>query len=136
MSDTYAKPLPMPSAESAPYWEYCKRHELRIQRCVSCGDFVHYPRVLCPRDGTTELEWVKVSGKGNIFSFTISHRAFHPGFSDDVPYVIAIVELDEGPRMMCRIRDIEPDDVRVGLLVKVFFEAVTPEVTLPFFRPV
>ena len=72
---------------------------------------------------------------GVIFSFTVSHRAFHPGISDDVPYVIAIVALEEGPRLMCRIRGVEPEEVRVGLPVEVFFEAVTPEVTLPFFRP-
>ena len=135
MADTYLKPLPIPSAESAPYWEYCKKGELRIQRCDSCGAFVHYPRVLCPHDASPDLQWTRVSGRGSVFSFTISHRAFHPGFSDDVPYVIAIVELEEGPRLMCRIRDAAPEDVRVGLPVEVFFEAVTPEVTLPFFRP-
>lgn len=135
MADAYLKPLPIPSAESAPYWEYCKKGELRIQRCASCRAFVHYPRVLCPHDASPDLEWTQVSGRGSIFSYTISHRAFHPGFSGDVPYVIAIVELEEGPRLMCRVRDVAPEDVRVGLPVEVFFEAVTPEVTLPFFRP-
>ena len=135
MSNTYKKPRPQPSVESAPYWDYCNRKELRLQQCLSCGQFVHYPCVLCPVDGSPNLDWVKVSGKGNIFSYTISHRAFHPGFVDDAPYVIAIIELAEGPRMMCRIRDVEPDDVSIGMAVEVFFEVVAPDLTLPFFKP-
>jgi len=133
MSD-YGKPLPHPSVESRPFWDGCKRHELLIQRCKKCGTLLHYPRVICPKDASGEFDWVRSTGKGRVHSYTICYRAFHPGFAGDLPYVAAIVELDEGVRMMSNVIGVQPAQVHIGIPVQVVFEDVTAEITLPKFK--
>ena len=130
----YNKPLPNTNALTKAYWDYCKQHELRIQRCKSCGKYRHYPLELCPYCNSFDVEWVKVSGKGSVYSYIVPRRAFHPGFADEVPYVVATVELDEGVRMISRLVDIGPDDVKIGMRLNVDFQDVTPEFTLPVFK--
>jgi hypothetical protein len=131
----YNKPLPRPSAVSQPFWEAAKKHELKLQRCKSCGAYIYYPRTLCPKDLLSDLEWVTVSGKGTVYSYTIAEAPTHPAFAGDVPYVIAIVELAEGPRMTTNIVGCQPSEVKVGMPVKVYFDDVTPEMTLVKFQP-
>lgn len=131
----YRKPLPRPTAASMPFWEAAKRHEVQIQRCGQCGANIFYPREVCPECLASDLQWVKVSGKGTVYSYTVAQAPTHPAFADDVPYVIAIVELAEGPRITTNIVGCEPEDVRVGMPVEVTFDDVTPEVTLIKFRP-
>lgn len=128
-------PLPEPSPLTEPYWEAARRHELLIQRCTTCGDHIFYPRYNCPREGNRKLEWVRASGRGTVYSFTVARRPTHPAFADRVPYVIAIVELEEGPHMTTNIVDCQPDEVKIGMPVEVTFEDVSPEVSLPMFRP-
>lgn len=130
----YKKPLPRPTPASLPFWEAAKRHELHIQRCGSCGAHLFYPRELCSECLATDLHWVHVSGKGTVYSFTIAQQPTHPAFAEDVPYVIAIVELDEGPRLTTNIVGCKPEDVRVGMKVVASFEDVTPDRTLVKFR--
>ncbi len=132
----YAKPLPHPSPISAPYWAAAKRHKLALQRCAACERFVFYPRALCPHCGSAELVWGEASGRGQIYTFTVARRATMRPFEPDVPYVIAVVELEEGPRMTTNIVDCDPDAIRVGMPVVAAFEDVTPEITLVKFRPV
>ena len=134
MSD-YKKPLPRPTPASAPFWEAAKRHELQIQRCGSCGMHVFYPRELCPECFASNLQWIKVSGKGTVYSFTIAQQATHHGFAEEIPYVIAIVELAEGPHLTTNITGCKPEEVRVGMPVVTAFDDVTPERTLVKFRP-
>jgi uncharacterized OB-fold protein len=131
----YKKPLPRPTAVSLPFWEAAKRHELRVQRCGSCGANIFYPRELCPECLSSDLQWTAVSGKGTVYSYTIAETPTHPTFAEDVPYVIAIVELAEGPRITTNITGCPPDTVRVGMTVEVVFDDVTPEITLVKFRP-
>jgi uncharacterized OB-fold protein len=129
-----ARPLPVPSDLTQPFWDAARRRELQVQRCRACGTHVFYPRHLCTTCGSSDLEWVQVSGRGTVFTYTVAHRPTHPGFADLVPYAIAVVELEEGPKLTTNIVGIDPNDVVVGLPVQVTFEDVD-DVTLVYFRP-
>ena len=135
MADRYSKPLPRIDEESKGYWEACQRRELVIQRCGACGVLRHYPRALCPRCLSDAVEWVRCSGRGTVYTFTVTHQNQAPGFRDALPYVLAYVELDEGVRLLTNIVECAPEAVRIGLAVEVVFEDATPAVTLPKFRP-
>jgi uncharacterized protein len=130
----YQKPLPNINLESAPFWEGAKRHELLIQKCRDCGNIRFYPRSICPHCLSYETDWGKVSGRGRIYSFTVSYRARSPEFKADVPYNVAIVELEEGVRLMSNIVGCKNEVLRIGLPVEVVFEDVTPAVTIPKFK--
>jgi len=129
------KPLPRIDEESRGYWEALARHELYFQRCRDCGTKRFYPRALCPACLSSATEWVRASGRGTVYSFTVTYQNQAPGFREELPYVLAIVELDEGVRMMTNVVGCAPDAVRVGMRVEVVFEDVTPEITLAKFRP-
>ncbi|HZP40124.1 MAG TPA: Zn-ribbon domain-containing OB-fold protein [Candidatus Binatia bacterium] len=131
----YEKPLPRIDEESRGWWEGLARHELWLQRCRDCGTTRFYPRAVCPSCLSSATEWVRARGRGTVYSFTVTHQNQAPGFRGELPYVLAIVELDEGPRLMTNIVGCAPDAVRIGLPVEVVFEDVTPEVTLAKFRP-
>ena len=132
----YDKPLPYIHDETKPFWESAKKHELQIQKCNDCQRYYFYPRSLCPHCLSENTEWVKVSGRGKIYSFTVSHRPAMPSFAPNVPYNIAIIELDEGVRMMSNITGCVNEDLRIDTPVEVVFDDVTPEITLPRFRQV
>lgn len=129
------RPLPRPTPLSAPFWDAARRHELHVQRCMRCGVHVFYPRYNCPSCGSRELDWVTASGRGTVYTYTIARRPTHRAFADRVPYVIAIVELDEGPRMTTNIVGCGPEDVRIGMRVVATFEDVSDEVSLVMFGP-
>jgi uncharacterized protein len=131
----YVKPLPSPSPDSRPFWEAAKHHELCLQHCGACDLFIYYPRHVCPRCLGTAVAWRRVSGRGTVYSFTIVRRTTNKPFSADVPYVLAIVALAEGPRMTTNIVGCAPGAVRCGMEVEVCFDDVTPEVTLVKFQP-
>ena len=130
----YNGPLPKPDRDSAVYWDAARRHELVLQRCNSCHRFRFYPRSVCPHCLSDEFEWQTASGRGHIYSFTVIHRSPSPAFRDRVPYVLALVELEEGVRMMTNIVGCDPEAVAIGEAVEVTFDDVTDEVTLPKFR--
>jgi uncharacterized OB-fold protein len=132
MSD-YIKPLPKPSSTSRPYWEAARRHELQLQHCGACGGYIYYPRPRCPNCTSDNLKWERVSGRGKLYSYTIVRRASTRSFADG-PYVLAIVELDEGPRMTTNLIA-PPDQLKIGMPVAVHFDDVTPEHTLVKFKP-
>jgi uncharacterized OB-fold protein len=134
----YRKPLPTPSPETKRYWEGCKRHELWLPFCRPCERFYFYPRQFCPHCFSWDIEWRSVSGRGTLYTYAIQHRAWHPGWADDTPYVSAIVQLDEGPRLYTTLVDVEPDPARIrcDMPVEVVFEDVSEEISLPKFRPV
>jgi uncharacterized OB-fold protein len=131
------KPQPNPGPASQPYWDACRRHELRIQRCRSCGDLVHYPKLRCPRQGCggSEFDWPLMSGKGTVYSFVVAERAFHPAFMPELPYVVAVIELAEGPRLMSSVVGVPPHDVRIGMEVEVVWDDAGTY-PLPKFRPI
>ena len=132
---SYRKPLPRIDEESRGFWEALARHELYFQRCRDCGTKRLYPRALCPSCLSSATEWVRASGRGAIYSFTVTHQNQAPGFREELPYVLAIVELEEGVRLMTNVVGCAPETVRIGMPVAVVFDDVTPEVTLPKFRP-
>ncbi|MCY4487456.1 MAG: Zn-ribbon domain-containing OB-fold protein [Deltaproteobacteria bacterium] len=134
MSD-YAKPIPTPSEDSQVYWEATKNHEMKLQQCRRCGAFRFPPGEVCPECTSDEYDWTPVSGKGRVFSFVIYHRAYQRGFADELPYVVAVIELDEGARMLSNVTGCKPEEVRCDMPVEVVYEDITDEVTLPKFRP-
>jgi uncharacterized protein len=120
-------------SDSRPYWEGLTQGELRIQRCDTCSRHVFYPRSICPHCSSEKLSWITTTGKGTIYSYTIAHQAFGP-YADEVPFVVAIVELEEGVRMMTRIVDTPPEQVHIGAAVHVTFATISEEITLPYFQ--
>jgi uncharacterized OB-fold protein len=116
------KPQPRPSAESMPYWEGARAHKLLLPRCESCEAFWFPPSGRCPHCLSANFTWRETSGRGRIYSFVVYHRVYHPAFERDVPYAVAIVELDEGPRLLANIVGTPPEDVRCDMRVNVVFE--------------
>jgi len=131
----YKKPLPRIDEESKGFWEACQRHELYLQQCGVCGTRRYYPRALCPACLSDDIVWVLSSGKGTVYTYTVTYQNQSAGFRDELPYVLAYVELDEGVRLLTNIVGCAPQDVKIGMPVEVTFDAVTPEITLPKFRP-
>lgn len=129
------RPLPRPSPLTRPFWDGAKRGELLLQRCISCSSYVFYPRYLCPVCGASDLRWVRASGRGTVFTYTVAFRPTHPAFAERGPYVIAVVELEEGPKMTTNIINVEPAAVAIGMEVEATFEDVG-DVALVYFRPV
>lgn len=133
----YGKPVPVPDAVSRTYWEACRRHELILQRCARCGTFRFPPASMCSRCGSGDTEWSRASGTGKVYSWTVVvHPIPHEVYAQDVPYVVALVELDEGVRMPTNIVDCDPHRIEADMPVEVVFDDVTEAVTLPKFRPV
>ena len=135
MAAAIPKPLPAVTNETAPYWEGCKKHELRIQKCGACGQYQFYPRIMCTKCSSDRVEWTKASGRAKVTTFTIVRRPVSPAFADDVPYVVALVTLDEGPTMMTNIVGCLPQQVKIGMQVAVTFEDWTEDISIPKFRP-
>lgn len=126
-------PLPHPSPVSEPHWEGCRRGELLVQQCLDCKGYIFIPQPACTHCLSENLEWVASSGKGTVYSYTTVHRPQQPSF--ETPYVVAIVEVEEGWHMLANLIDLEVEDVHVGMSVEVTFHALNDEITLPYFRP-
>jgi uncharacterized OB-fold protein len=123
---------PQQDNDSRPYWEGLAHGELRIQRCTSCERAVFYPRAHCPYCFGGPLVWFVASGRGTIYSYTVAHQALGP-FAEEVPFVVALVELEEGIRVMTRIVDAPRERLAVGAAVRVTFVRVSDDMTLPYF---
>lgn len=131
-----SKPVPIPTPETARYWDGCRDHQLLLQRCERCERYVFYPRAACPFCGLDDaLEWVAASGRGRLSSFIVQHVPA-PGYEDETPFVIALVELEEGVTMLSNVVGIEPDPDRLelGMALEVDFED-RGELAVPVFRP-
>ncbi len=126
------KPLPRPAPESRAFWEGTKAKKLMLPRCDACGQFWFPPSERCPHCLSLNFGWHETKGEGRIYSFVVYHRVYHPGFEGEVPYVVAIVELDEGPRLITNIVD-APEKVRCDARVRVHFVDAGPDVVLPKF---
>jgi uncharacterized protein len=129
------KPIPRPYQDSEPYWEAAKEKRLVLQQCRDCGKHQFYPRGVCSHCLGSALDWVESRGRGKVHTFTVCHRAPHPGFAGQLPFVIAVIELEEGVRMMTNIVGCDPKTIRIDMPVNVTFEEATPEITLPQFTP-
>ena len=131
-----AKPMPVPDADSRPFWEGCREHRLRIERCAECHAARFPPAAACPRCGSSASQWVSASGRGTVFSwFVVRHPVPKDIYAAEVPYVVALVELEEGVRMPTNIVGCAPEAIRAGMPVEVVFDDVSPEITLPRFLP-
>ena len=133
------KPLPQITADKIPFWEAAGRGELLLMKCSECGRHRHPlyggDSYMCPGCNTTKPPmWVKSTGRGKIITWTVIHRAFHPAFTEEVPYVVALAAMDEGVRMMANLRGVKPKDVRENMPVEVFFEKLSDDISLPQFR--
>lgn len=124
------------SVVTRPFWEATAEGKFLIQRCTACAQAIFYPRPACPHCGATELTWEPASGAATVYTFSIARRPTHPKFTGDEPYVVAIVELAEGPHVTTNIVDCDPADVHIGMAVQVSFEAVGDDgYALPVFGP-
>lgn len=130
------KPLPQPTPETQDFWDGTKAGELRLQRCNDCRNVYFPPRPFCPKCASRSVASFASSGRGKLHSYVINHRPA-PGFEQEAPYAIAVVELDEGPRMMTNLVDVAqtPEALQLDMPLEVAFERVTDAVTLPKFRP-
>jgi uncharacterized OB-fold protein len=136
MTDSYSGPIPKPTPESLPFWQGTLRGELLLQRCQDCSTVFFYPRAACPDCLSAALRWEAASGRGTLYSFVINHRAPRK-FPVAPPYVVGLVALDEGPRLMARIVEVEADPraLRCDMPVEVVFEWISEGIALPHFRP-
>jgi uncharacterized OB-fold protein len=133
----YEKPLPEFRPETKPYWEACKRHEFVLPRSRATNEFFFYPRAISPgEDMSDDIEWIKASGKAKVWTYAIHHMGPTKAYKGEPPYVVALVETEEGVKMMTNVVDCDPKDVHIGMNVEVVFDDVTPEVALPKFRPI
>lgn len=130
------KMLPKATPETAPFWEATKKHELQMQRCNDCNRYYFYPRPYCRYCMSENTEWRTLTGRGTLHTYVINQRPA-PGFEEETPYVIAVVELDEGPRLMTNIVGVDsptPDKLKIDAPVEVVWDDVSDEITLPKFR--
>jgi uncharacterized OB-fold protein len=125
--------LPAVDELSRPFWDGCADGELRLQRCDRCGELRYPIATICPVCLSTDATWERVSGRGRVFSFAVFHQVYNPAWADRVPYVVAIVQLDEGPRLISNVVQAPPEDVRVDAPVDVVFET-EDGVAIPRFR--
>jgi uncharacterized OB-fold protein len=132
------KPVPRMDPESKPYWEACRRHELYIQQCNACEAHYYYPRYTCPHCQSSDIRWVRLSGKGNIYTYTVIYQHGGAGFRDHLPFVLAYVELEgtNGVKMLTNVVDCDPQTVEIGMPVEVTFAEVNEEIAMPMFKPV
>lgn len=129
------KPFPKPNSVTAPFWEACAAGRFTFQHCCACGHGQFPPRVSCTACHGTALDWRTASGRGTVYSATVVHRAPIEAFKADTPYVLAIVELEEGVRAMMNVRTDDPEAVTIGLPVEIVFEPTAGGPPLPQARP-
>ena len=121
--------------DNKPFWDHLKQHELRVQKCLQCGELRYPVSPICPHCLNLTSEWVKLSGKGRVASFIIVHRSRSPLFPGGAPFVTAIIETAEGLRMLSNVVGCKPEEVRMDMPVEVTFEDVSAELTVPRFKP-
>ena len=132
------RPLPQPmTPEAKPYWDGLKQGKLMLPRCGDCNHTFFYPRVLCPRCHSRAITWIQATGKGRLHSFGIAHQSFNRAFKVKPPFVLAMIELEEGPHMVSNLVNVpaDPQHVKCDMPVEVVFEKLTDDVTLPLFQP-
>jgi len=129
------RPMPIIDDDNRAFWDGCKNRRLLLQRCDACAAYRYYPGAICPSCGSLEFSWKDITGEGTVYTFSVVYRAATPAFAEDVPYVYAVVELKEGPMMPTNVVGIEPENVRIGMPVRVTFREITPDVVLPVFQP-
>lgn len=133
MTATVELPLPRPSIETQPFWDAVQERRLVMPKCERCGQVTFPPTVACRACGGDAFTWTELSGRGTVYSFVVYHRVYHPAFKDKVPYVVAVVELEEGPRLISNVVGMPIDEVRCDLPVTVVYEEVRDGYLIPKF---
>jgi uncharacterized OB-fold protein len=128
--------LPTPDFETQPFWDGCKEGRFLLKHCNACGQHHFYPRPFCPKCWSTDVVWTQAVGAGTLYTFSGVRQNDLPPCPERVPYVAAIVELDEGPRVMTNVEGAAFDTLEIGTRVQVAFKAISDDVTIPIFRPV
>ena len=132
------RPLPRPiTPETQPYWDGLKEHKLMLPKCDDCGQPFFYPRIACPHCHSRHISWMQASGKGTLYSFEIAYRTLSPAFKVELPVILAMIELEEGPRMMSNLINIEADPkvVKCDMPVEVVYEPLNEDITIALFHP-
>jgi hypothetical protein len=129
------KPVPVMQPWTRKFWEAAKDNTLLIQKCKDCDSNIFFPKKVCPECWSENLRWQEACGKAKVYTFTTMLAMVEPVFIKDLPYVIAMVDLEEGIRMTTRIVNCNPDDVKIGMDVEVVFEKLSEEFSLPMFQP-
>lgn len=130
-----SRPLPVATPTTEPFWDGVRNHKILLQQCNDCTKWVFYPRTNCPHCLSNQLTWREVPGNATIYSFTVARRPTAPHFADEIPQLIAVVELAQGVRMNTNIVNAEPADLQVGLALKPIFKTIK-DATLLCFEPV
>jgi len=133
--EKYQKPLPAISSLSQPYWDGLRNRELKLPKCDECAMVWYPPAPLCPSCWSRKFTWTRLSGRGRVSSWVVFHQSYFRGFEAEVPYNVAEVELDEGPRLLTNLVGVSNDAIRAQMPVEIVFEDVTQEVTLAKFKP-
>ncbi|WP_458461783.1 Zn-ribbon domain-containing OB-fold protein [Paenibacillus sp.] len=132
---SYQKPIPLKNEDNHPYWDAADKHELHLQKCDSCQAYSHPPGPACAKCGSTELSWENKGSDilGSVYSFIVSYRPFLPGFQDDVPQIIASIELADVPevKLIGNVLDCQPEDIEIGMPVKMTWQDITEDRALP-----
>lgn len=128
------RPLPRINRDSAAYWQSAKEHNLKLQRCAKCERLRFYPSLSCHYCGSLDFDWTPISGRGEVYTYSVVHRAPGAPFADLIPLIVAMITLEEGPTMMANLIDIEQAAVKIGMPVELAYEDVTDDITLPVFR--
>ena len=131
----YTKPLPAISSLNRPYWEGLTQRRLVMPQCNECRKFWYPPTPFCPVCWSRDFTWQRLSGRGRVNSWVVFHQAYFSSFKDDIPYNVAEVELEEGPRLLTNLVEVDNADIQIGMAVEVCFDDITDEVTLAKFRP-
>lgn len=127
--------LPIPDDHTRVWWDAAAEHRLLVVRCAACGAAHYYPRPFCPRCGDTDVSWEQASGRATLYTWSVVHQNDLPPFRDKVPYVAAVVDLAEGPRMMTNVVGADPATLRAGMELAVDFEELEDGFFIPVFRP-
>ena len=127
--------LPNPDHETQAYWDAARERRLLIKRCNACNRAHFYPRPFCPHCWSNDVDWEQASGRATLYTYSIVHRNDLPSFSERVPYVAAVVDLEEGPRMMTNVEGCDQGDLQIGMRLLVDYRVETDDVTVPVFRP-
>ena len=132
----YKNPLPEITPVSKPFYQAAREHKLMIQRCSDCKKNIFYPKMICPFCLSTNLEWFESRGKGKLYSFTVVDLGAPEAFQEALPYVIGVIDLEEGVRMLSWLVDCKHDDVKCDMDVEVTFKDLDEDTALPMFKPV
>jgi len=128
------RPVPQPEGLAAEFYARCAEGRLCFQRCAECASWRHLPRYFCPQCGSARWTWEPSTGRGRVYTWTVTHQAMHPAFAAETPYAVVVVEMEEGVRLVSRVRGLAPERLEIGMPVEVELEAVAPAIALPYFR--